>query len=327
MIKEYSVDVVIPCYHEEEALPFTAPIILNYLRDLLASGRVSAKRFRMILVDDGSVDATWPTILELSRGNPEVAGLKLSRNYGHQSAMLAGLSRAEADVVITMDADLQDDINAIEQMLFKYEAGYEVVFAVRENRDSDTRFKRGTANGYYRLLSLMGVKVIENHGDYRLTSRRALRALLAHNEVNLFLRGIVPTIGFKSAMVHYARRSRELGTSKYTLRKMLTLAIDGITSFTISPLRIIAALGAIFFALSVVAATWVLVVAIFFPWDVVPGWASTTLPILFFGGANLLSLGILGEYIGKIYMETKQRPRFFEEEFVASASERAHDFD
>jgi glycosyltransferase involved in cell wall biosynthesis len=316
MAASYSVDFVVPCYHEEAALPVTVPAILAYARGLIASSRVGADRFRIILVDDGSRDATWPAIVALAKAHDEVTGIKLSRNYGHQSAILAGLSQATADAVITMDADLQDDIAAVESMLLEFEAGHDLVLGVRDNRESDTAFKRATAAGFYRVLALMGVHTVPNHADYRLTSRRALKALLSHNEVNLFLRGIVSLLGFKTAIVRYTRKPREFGETKYTLRKMLRLALDGITSFTVSPLRLITALGAIVFAVSILGSLWVLGVVILRPSRAVPGWASTVLPIFFFGGLNLVSIGVLGEYVGKIYMEVKQRPRFIVEDSV-----------
>jgi glycosyltransferase involved in cell wall biosynthesis len=312
----YSVDIVIPCYQEEVALPRTVPTILEYIRNILNMSDVSARSFRLILVDDGSKDRTWSIIADLAAKNPEVCGVKLSRNYGHQNAMIAGLSNADAEVVITMDADLQDDIATIKGMLLEHQLGCDLVLGVRNDRSSDTAFKRGSANGYYRLLSLMGVPAIANHADYRLMSNRALKALLAHDEVNLFLRGIIPTIGFKTAVIPYVRKTREFGETKYTIPKMLRLAIDGITSFSVAPLRAISVLGILIFVASLLASVWIFTTALFFRESVVPGWASTALPTFFLGGVELLALGIIGEYIGKIYLETKRRPRFIIEELL-----------
>ncbi|BAT60743.1 putative glycosyltransferase YkoT [Variibacter gotjawalensis] len=316
MSDSYSVDLVIPCYQEEDALPQTLPIILDYMRAVLNRENIAAQSFRILLVDDGSEDRTWEIIVGLTKANPEVCGVKLSRNCGHQNAMLAGLSSSAADVVITMDVDLQDDIEAIADMLLEYQRGSDLVLGVRDDRASDTAFKRTTANSYYRLLSLMGVPAVENHADYRLMSRRALVALLAHNETNLFLRGLIPKIGFKTTLIPYLRKAREHGTTKYTLRKMLRLALDGITSFSVVPLRAISALGILIFIVSLFASAWVFATAILLPDRVVPGWASTALPTFFLGGVQLLALGVIGEYIGKIYLETKRRPRFFVEESI-----------
>ncbi|NVN11204.1 glycosyltransferase family 2 protein [Nguyenibacter vanlangensis] len=308
----YSLDVVIPCYNEEDALPVTLPRILSYLDGLQSDPRFALRHWRVILVDDGSADRTW-TIIAAHAEPARVVGLKLSRNFGHQNAMLAGLSHADADAVITMDCDLQDDINAIEAMLLAYQGGFDLALGVRSSRTSDTIFKKGTARAYYRLLTLFGVNVIEDHADYRLMSQRALRVLLAHNEVNLFLRGIIPTIGFKTSIIPYERQAREFGNSKYTLGKMLALAIDGITSFSVLPLRMIAAFGVVVFLASSVTGLWVLLERLVFSATVVSGWASVMLPLLALGGLQILSIGVLGEYIGKIYLETKRRPRFIVE--------------
>lgn len=302
----YTLDVVVPCYQEEDALPETLPVMLSYFRQSV--GRYS--RFRILLVDDGSTDRTWSIIAGFAAEHSEVCGLKLSRNYGHQNAMLAGLSHADGDVVITMDCDLQDDISTVADMLSAFEGGSDLALGVRTDRAADSRFKRGTANGYYRLLSVMGVPTVVNHADYRLMSKQALRALLAHSEVNLFLRGIISTLGFKTSIIPYAREARKHGTTKYTMRKMIRLALDGITSFSVVPLRMISALGLLTFAGSLIASLWIFWVALFLPERTVPGWASTVLPTFLLGGVQLLSLGVIGEYIGKIYLETKQRPRF-----------------
>lgn len=306
----YRADVVVPCYNEEAALPTTVPAILAFFAALVAASENRLASFRLILVNDGSKDATWPIITDLAARHPELEGVMLSRNFGHQSAMLAGLSLADADVIITMDADLQDDIEAVKGMIAAYEAGADLALGVRADRSSDTAGKQGSANAYYKLLSLLGVKIVENHADFRLMSRVALDALLSYSEANLFLRGLIPTLGFPVTLVPYSRRARLQGESKYTLRKMISLAIDGITSFSVMPLRLIALLGAAIFAGTMAISIWFLAVRFFDKSDVVPGWASTVLPMLFLGGMQLLSIGVLGEYIGKVYLETKRRPRF-----------------
>lgn len=311
---KYSIDVVIPCYHEQEVLPITAPTILAYFRKLVEDNTNNAISFRLLLIDDGSHDGTWGVICALARESHEVFGLKLSRNYGHQAAMLSGLSNATADVVITMDADLQDDIAAVEQMIAAYEQGVHLALGVRNDRTADTSGKRWTANVYYHFLSLLGVNIINNHADFRLMSRRSLDALLEHQEVNLFIRGLIPTLGFPVMLVPYARKNRVAGETKYTVRKMLRLALDGITSFSTAPLRVIALSGASVFVLAILTGTYFLLQRLFFPESTTPGWASTVLPLLFLGGMQILSIGILGEYIGKIYMEVKRRPRFIIEE-------------
>jgi glycosyltransferase involved in cell wall biosynthesis len=310
----YCLDVVVPCYQEEEALPHTVPTILDYFRGLVAEPSNGLAQFRLILVNDGSSDRTWPIIVEMARCNLEVEGVNLSRNFGHQSAMLAGLSLAEADVVVTMDADLQDDIAAVGSMIAAYESGAHLALGVRSDRSTDSAGKQGSAGAYYRLLRLMGIDIIENHGDFRLMSRAALDALKQYREVNLFLRGLIPTLGFPVTLVPYKRHARTVGETKYTLRKMLRLALDGITSFSIMPLRAIAVLGGLIFAGTMLATLYFLGVWFLHSSKVVPGWASTVLPMLFLGGVQLLSIGVLGEYVGKIYLETKQRPRFIVQE-------------
>ncbi|BCP55195.1 glycosyl transferase [Kaistia sp. 32K] len=315
----YSIDVIVPCYQEQDALPITAPKIAAYFRDLVASPSNDAMSFRLLLVDDGSKDSTWGIIEGLSEANPEIEGVKLSRNYGHQAAMLSGLSLATADVVVTMDADLQDDIHAVSAMLDAYESGADMALGVRQDRSSDSRGKRGFANAYYRLLRLMGVNIIENHADFRLMSRKALAALLDHGEVNLFLRGLIPTIGFSVMLVPYARQARVAGETKYTIGKMLRLAIDGITSFSVAPLRYVAFVGGGVFLGSILSGIYVLCVRLFSPQTTVPGWASTLLPLLFLGGLHILCIGVVGEYVGKIYLEVKRRPRFIIAERTKSA--------
>lgn len=308
--KSYSLDVVVPCYHEEEALPNTIPQILAYFRDLVTSSNLKLISFKLILVDDGSSDKTWEIINQFASQNNEIVGIKLSRNYGHQSAMLAGLHHTKNDVIITMDADLQDDITAVKDMLLAYEGGSQMALGVRSDRSSDSSAKRGFANAYYSILSLLGVDVINNHADFRLMSRKALHALLQHNEINLFLRGLIPTLGFTTTLIPYVRQTREHGETKYTTSKMLRLAIDGITSFSVAPLRLIAALGGLIFLGAISLLCYFFVERLFFPYAVPSGWASTVIPVLFLGGVQMLSMGILGEYVGKIYMEVKRRPRF-----------------
>jgi len=316
---QYRADIVVPCYEEEEALPQTVPVILDFFAGLLADTGNRLGAFRLILVNDGSRDRTWQIIDEMARRHDAVEGLKLSRNFGHQSAMLAGLSVADGDVVITMDADLQDDIAAIRDMIAAYEAGSHLALGVRADRSADSTRKQGSATAYYRLLSLMGINIIENHADFRLMSRQALEALKQYREVNLFLRGLIPTLGFPVTLVPYKRNPRNAGETKYTLRKMMRLAVDGITSFSIMPLRIIALVGALIFAGTMIAAAFFLYMYLAHSRDVVPGWASTVLPLLFLGGMQLLSIGVLGEYVGKIYLETKRRPRFIVEQATSQA--------
>lgn len=310
MIKEkYSLDVVIPCYYEEETIPHTIPRLNDFLTRLSQREDIDMKSFRLILIDDGSKDDTWKIINDFSK-HMSVLGIKLSRNYGHQNAMLAGLSNSGGDVVLTIDADLQDDLNAITDMLKAFQSGAELALGVRSSRGNDTGFKRNSASMYYKLMKALGVNIIEDHADFRLMSRKSLTALLAHEEVNLFLRGIIPTIGFPTSIIYYERQDREYGETKYTLQKMLGLAINGITSFSVTPLRLVTVTGLGVSFAAFVAAFWVVFIKMFYFGHAVPGWASTVLPILFLGGIQLLSLGVIGEYIGKIYLEVKKRPRF-----------------
>jgi glycosyltransferase involved in cell wall biosynthesis len=316
----YRADIVVPCYNEEEALPETVPVILKFFGDLVADDDGNRLgEFRLILVNDGSKDATWRIISELAASKPEVEGVMLSRNFGHQGAMLAGLAIADGDVILTMDADLQDDIGAVKDMIAAYEGGSHLALGVRSDRSADSVRKQGSAGLYYRLLSLLGIDIIENHADFRLMSRTALDALLQYREVNLFLRGLIPTLGFPVTLVPYKRQPRTAGETKYTLRKMLRLAIDGITSFSVMPLRIIALVGALIFLGTMIASLFFLWVYFAHSSDIVPGWASTVLPMLFLGGVQLLSIGVLGEYVGKIYLETKRRPRFIIQETTSEA--------
>jgi glycosyltransferase involved in cell wall biosynthesis len=281
---------------------------------LIESGKISADS-QIVLVDDGSQDRTWELIRDQHRQDARVRGLKLSGNRGHQIALVAGLFTAEGDAIVSVDADLQDDLAAIEAMVDEYRSGYDVVYGVRRKRTADTFLKRVSAKSYYRLLALLGVRIVHNHADFRLLSRRAIEALKQYSEVNLFLRGLVPLIGFKSTSVLYDRAERFAGESKYPLRKMLALAADGVTSFTAFPLRVIAVLGVLVSFLSVAMMMWVLWVKLFTTLAI-PGWTSSVIPVYFLGGIQLLSIGILGEYVAKLYSEAKRRPRYFVEEWL-----------
>jgi glycosyltransferase involved in cell wall biosynthesis len=311
-------DIVVPCFNEEEALPQTVGRLAGLLDGLIQQRKIDPASL-VFLVDDGSRDRTWSVITALAAEHGFVRGIRLSRNRGHQNALLAGLFHASGEAVISIDADLQDDLGAIEQMIDAYEAGSDVVYGVRRRRGTDTFFKRFTATGYYRLLARMGVDVVYNHADYRLLSRRAIEALREYREVNIFVRGIVPQLGFPSAVVLYDRGERIAGESKYPLRKMLAFAWQGITSFSAVPLRLITAIGIIVSLGSFGVTLWALIASLFTS-TVVPGWASTVLPIYFLGGIQLLCIGIIGEYVAKIYMESKHRPRYFIQETTAEPS-------
>ena len=311
--------VVIPCYNEEEVLPETVKQLTVLMQEMERDGLTDAGS-TIWFVDDGSKDKTWELIEEYVVSNPYIRGLKLARNRGHQNALLAGLENATGDVLISIDADLQDDIQVIKAMMAEYHKGIDVVYGVRSVRELDTPFKRMTAEGYYHLLKKMGVNIVFNHADFRLMSRRAIEALKAYEEVNLFLRGIIPTIGFPSSTVEYARAARFAGESKYPLKKMLALAADGITSFSAIPLRLIALLGFIIFLLSMGLSVWVFFVKLFTD-HATPGWASSVLPMYLLGGIQLLSIGVLGEYVAKMYMETKKRPRYFLDKVVTPKDE------
>lgn len=308
------ISIVMPCYNEEEVLPKTI-VEMDFLFKNLIEKKIISGDSLLYFVDDGSKDETWNIINSLSEQYSYVSGIKLSKNRGHQNAVLAGLFNAEGDAVISIDADLQDDINAIESMIKHFVAGSDVVFGVRSKRDTDTFFKRWTAQSYYRLLKAMGIDLVNDHADFRLLSRRALEELKKFKEVNLFLRGIVPMLGFTSSIVEYERNVRAAGESKYPLSKMLSFAIQGITSLSNIPLRLITGLGIIVSFLSFVMIFWVLGVRFIID-SAVPGWASIVIPMFFLGGIQLLCLGILGEYLSKIYMETKSRPRYSIDQIV-----------
>jgi len=306
--------IVVPCYNEEEVLPETIIRLSELLDGLVQKGK-AAEDSKIYYVDDGSRDKTWQLICDQAKLSPRVGGVKLSRNRGHQNALLAGLEVTIEDAVVSIDADLQDDIGVIERMVDEFDQGYDIVYGVRNDRTADSFLKRSTAELFYKLLGFLGVNVVFNHADFRLLSRKALDALKEYEEVNLFLRGVVPTLGFNSCEVGYARVERFAGESKYPFRKMLALAVDGITSFSAVPLRFIAGLGVLVFILSLVVSVWAIWVRMFTD-NSVPGWASSVLPMYLLGGIQLLSLGVVGEYIAKIYMETKKRPRFIIEKIL-----------
>ncbi|WFM84057.1 glycosyltransferase family 2 protein [Arcanobacterium canis] len=307
--------MVIPCYNEEQVLPITAPLFDQQLTQLIDKGLIDP-RSQVCFVNDGSSDTTWSIIKNLAEENRHFAGITLSRNRGHQHALLAGLmyARSHCDITVSLDADGQDDIGAVEQMVREYLNGHDVVYGVRSSRETDTFFKRFTAQSFYKLLESMGADVIYNHADYRLMSARALNGLAEFKEVNLFLRGLVPLVGYSSTTVEYERAERIAGESHYPLGKMLALAFNGITSLSIKPIRIVTALGLLFSLFGFLSIIWVLVAT--FTGATVVGWASLMCIVLILGGIQLLSLGVIGEYIGKIYLETKHRPRFLIEESV-----------
>ncbi|MEG1760724.1 MAG: glycosyltransferase family 2 protein [Hydrogenoanaerobacterium sp.] len=307
--------LVIPCYNEEAVLPEASSRLLAKLQGMIDAGTVTAES-RILFVNDGSRDATWSIITQLNAQNKLFAGIKLSRNKGHQNALLAGLMTAMplCDMAISLDADLQDDIDVIELFVKEYYDGAEIVYGVRSKRDTDTFFKRTSAVGFYKFMKLLGVNVVENHADYRLMSRRALEGLAQFDEVNLFLRGIVPLIGYKSAVVKYERHERFAGESKYPLRKMLAFAFDGISSFSVKPIRFITACGFLIFAVSLLVMLYSLIVWLL--GKTVAGWTTIVGSIWMIGGIQLLCLGIIGEYIGKIYGEVKHRPRYIIEDIL-----------
>ncbi len=307
--------IVVPCYNEEEVLPESHKRFLEKLSTLIAGGRISDDS-RILFVNDGSKDNTWGLIEQYHAQDKHICGLKLSRNRGHQNALLAGLMTAKehADCVVSLDADLQDDIGAVDEMLTKFEEGCDVVYGVRSSRAKDTFFKRTTAVGFYKFMKALGANVLENHADYRLMSKRALDALAEFSEVNLFLRGMVPLVGYKFSTVTYVREERFAGESKYPLKKMLSFAFDGITSFSVKPLTIITSVGFIIFVVSILAAIYGLVS--FLLGRAVSGWTSTIVSLWFLGGVQLICLGVVGQYIGKIYNEVKRRPRYIIEQYL-----------
>lgn len=316
--------IVIPCYNEQEVLPITAPQFLQKVQDLAAAGLVSSKS-RICFVNDGSRDATWQLICQFARQDEHYIGISQSRNRGHQAAVLAGLMEARdngADVTISIDCDGQDDINAMDEMVRKYLAGAEVVYGVRSRRDTDTFFKRFTAEGFYHLMNLLGADIVFNHADYRLISSRVLDSFASYHEVNIFLRGMVPLVGFASDTVSYERHERLAGESHYPLSKMLALAFDGITSLSNKPIRLITGIGMLFSILSFIGVVWAVIGALM--GSTVAGWASTVCIVCLMGGIQLVCLGVIGEYIGKIYMETKARPRYIISERTWAPYERKY---
>ena len=312
--------IVIPCYNEQDVLPVTSGMFLDKIKSLIEKGRV-APESRVVFVNDGSKDTTWSIIQELAKSDEHFEGVCLSRNRGHQNALLGGLMTVKdrCDITISIDCDGQDDINAMDAMVDAYWDGCEVVYGVRSKRDTDTFFKRFTAEGFYKLMNWMGAQVVFNHADYRLMSSRALNEFANFKEVNIFLRGMVPLVGFKSTSVYYERAERIAGESHYPLKKMLALAFDGITSLSVKPIRLITGFGAFISVISFIGVIWAVIQAII--GHTVAGWASTTSIVCFMGGIQLLCLGVIGEYIGKIYLESKHRPRFIISETTFSAKE------
>jgi glycosyltransferase involved in cell wall biosynthesis len=301
--------VVVPCYNEEAVLPITSKLFFDELNAMIADGKI-AEDSRILFVNDGSKDQTWPIITGLSEQDTHFAGISQSRNRGHQNAVLAGLKEAKdrCDITISIDCDGQDDVHAMEEMVDAYRGGADIVYGVRDNRDSDSWFKRTTAQGFYKFLNKMGAEVVYNHADYRLVSARVLDAFADFKEVNLFLRGMFPLVGFKSACVYYTRNARMAGESHYPLKKMIGLAADGITSLSIKPIQIITNVGIGVSLIGFVGVLWALIEALL--GHTVGGWASLTCIVCFLGGIQLLSLGVIGEYVGKTYLETKHRPRY-----------------
>lgn len=313
--------IIIPCYNEEKVLPITAAEFKEKVEYLSSKEKISSDS-KVLFVNDGSKDATWSIIEKLSAEDPVYEGLSLSRNRGHQNALLAGLMEAKdrADITISIDCDGQDDINAMDQMVDEYLGGAEIVYGVRSKRDTDTFFKRFTAESFYKVMKWMGAESVYNHADYRLVSSRVLKEFANFKEVNMFLRGMFPLVGFKSTCVYYERNERVAGESHYPLKKMPALALDGITSLSIKPIRIITGSGALISLLAFALIIYALIS--YFTGNVVSGWSSTLIATCFIGGIQLISLGIIGEYIGKIYMETKRRPRFIIEERTYAEEEK-----
>jgi glycosyltransferase involved in cell wall biosynthesis len=308
--------IIVPCYNEQEVLPETARKLSGKIQQLI-SKQIISKKSKIFFIDDGSSDNTWGLIEKYHSENPQdFSGIKLSKNRGHQNALLCGLIavKDQVDAAVSIDADLQDDIDVIDKMIEKYRAGYEIAYGVRSDRKADSFFKRSTAQGFYRLMRFLGVDVVYNHADFRLMGRNALQALSQYGEVNLFLRGIIPLLGFKTSIEYYTRAERQAGTSKYPLRKMLKFALEGITSFSVKPIRMITFLGIFIFTVSIAMIAYFFVR--FFTGHTISGWASIACSLWGIGGLILFSIGVVGEYIGKIYLETKRRPRFHVEKLL-----------
>lgn len=304
----FRLSLVVPCFNEEEVLPESARRLRTCVAGLIADGKISADS-QIVFVNDGSLDATWPILEQLCRSDPIFAAIGLSRNFGHQGALLAGLQYCPGDALITIDADLQDDLNAIEQMVDRYREGYDIVYGVRDERTTDSVFKRLTALCFYRLMRVLGTRTLYNHADFRLMSRRAIEALREFREVNLFLRGVVTLVGFSTTTVVYNRSKRLAGETKYPFRKMLALSLSAITSFSSVPLRLITITASVGIAVLIGLSVWVLSMRLFTN-RVVPGWTSILLPVLFIGCLDMLAIGIVGEYLARIFDEVKARPRF-----------------
>jgi len=307
--------IVVPCYNEEEVLEETTKRLSKKMDDMIGAGLV-APESRIMYVNDGSKDKTWEIIKSFYEKNPYITGLNLSRNRGHQNALLAGLMTAKdsADIVISMDADLQDDVDAVDEFVKEYLNGADIVYGVRNSRETDTFFKKNTALAFYRIMEKMGVEIVYNHADYRLMSKRALEGLAQFKEVNLFLRGLVPMIGYKTSTVEYKRDKRFAGESKYPLKKMISFAIDGITSCSVKPIRLITMTGLFVSFVSLLLLIYVIIG--YFLGNTVEGWATLMVLICFFGGFQIMSIGVVGEYVGKIYLETKERPRFIISDYL-----------
>lgn len=314
-LKDTILYIVIPCYNEEEVLNITCSELDKKIQSLIDENMIS-KYSKAVFIDDGSDDSTWSLITEMHEKNARFEGIKLSRNQGHQNALLAGLfySGERADIVVSIDADLQDDVDAINQMIEKYSMGAEIVYGVRNDRKTDTMFKRGSAQIFYRIMRIMGAEIIYNHADFRLMSSKSIKELMNFKEVNLFLRGIVPLIGFETAVVEYQRKERAAGNSKYPLRKMMSFALDGITSFTIKPIDMIISAGMVCFIISIIMLAYSCIRH--FMGETVSGWTSLMTSIWALGGLQVLSIGVVGKYIGKVYMEVKERPRYIIEEYT-----------
>lgn len=315
MERQETLYVVIPCYNEEAVLPVTEKRLTEKLQKMIDQGSIS-KESRVVFVDDGSKDNTWSMISEMYKSNPYVMGIKSSRNRGHQNTLLEGMMtvKDDCDMMVSMDADLQDDIEVLDQFVEKYYAGCDIVYGVRSARKTDTWFKRTTAQSFYKIMESMGVNIVYNHADYRLMSKRALKELENFKEVNLFLRGIIPMIGFRTDTVEYERNQRFAGESKYPLKKMISFALDGITSLSIKPIRFITSLGICLFIISIILLVYYGIG--YFRGQTIHGWVTLVISIWGIGGLELLGIGIIGEYIGKIYLETKGRPRFIVEEYL-----------
>ena len=309
-----NLSIIVPCFNEEDALPETNKKLNGILEKLINSNKILSSS-KIYYVDDGSLDNSWTLITNMTEANKNINGIKLSRNFGHQNALIAGLFNAEGDAFITLDADLQDDEETIELMLDKFSEGFDIVYGARSKREADSPFKRITANLFYYLMNILGTKIIKNHADYRLLSRESVEHLKKFREVGLFLRGIVPLIGLKSTIVYYERKTRKKGKSKYPFKKMLNFAVDGITSFSVAPLRLVTLTGLIIFLISFLMGFYVLFLW-FFTDKSLPGWSSIVLPMYFLGGIQVLFLGVIGEYLGKIYQEVKDRPRYIIEKIT-----------